>query len=267
MTVQAWLNGELIVDPEHALAITNRGLHYGDGVFETMRLLDGRIRFLDAHVERATEGCARLGIALSTDGLLQELSCLPRQPQPSIVKAVLVRSGAARGYRPASNSEAMRLIMLYPWAEASSTVQAQWCSTRWSRNPRLAGLKHLNRLEQVLAQQELRDGVDEGLMLDTEGEVVSATSGNVFIVRQGKLYTPDLRLCGVRGVMRKQVIGAARALGFSVEECSLWPADFDRAEEAFITNALRGIRPMVQLEGQRWPSGPIAQQLKRALSL
>ncbi|MET0984460.1 MAG: aminodeoxychorismate lyase [Steroidobacteraceae bacterium] len=267
MTVQAWLNGEPIVDPEHALALTNRGLHYGDGVFETMHLFDGQIRFLDAHVERATEGCARLGMALSTARLLQELTCLPLQTQPSIVKLVLVRSGAGRGYRPAPNSEAMRLVLLYPWTEASPTVRAQWCAARWSRNSQLAGLKHLNRLEQVLAQQELRDGVDEGLMLDTEGEVVSATSGNVFLVRQGKLCTPDLRLCGVNGVMRRQVLGAAKATGLSVEECALWPADFEHAEEAFITNALRGIRPIVQLDEQRWPIGPMAQQLRRTLTL
>ncbi|MET0660981.1 MAG: aminodeoxychorismate lyase [Steroidobacteraceae bacterium] len=267
MTVQAWLNGDLIADPEHALAITNRGLHYGDGVFETMHLLDGQIRFLDAHIERATEGCARLGIELSTARLLQELSRLPLQKQASIVKLVLVRSGAGRGYRPAPHGAAMRLILLYPWTEAGSTVRAQWCSTRWSRNPQLAGLKHLNRLEQVLAQRELRESVDEGLMLDTEGEVVSATSGNVFVVREGKLCTPDLRLCGVSGVMRRQVIGAARAIGHGVDECVLRPADIEGADEAFITNALRGIRPIVQLDAHRWQIGPIAHQLQRTLML
>lgn len=265
--LQAWLDGESIGAPEHALAVTNRGLHYGDGVFETMCLQAGQIRFLEAHLERAHAGCQRLGIDLARVELRRELERLPKTAQRAIVKLLLVRAGTGRGYRPAAGSRALRLMLLYPWTDVAPTVQVQWCTTRWSRNEQLAGLKHLNRLEQVLAQRELGDAVDEGLMLDTEDILVSATSGNIFLVHQGTLRTPDLRSCGVKGVMRAQVIAAVPALGMSVEECVLRRADVEQADELFITNALRGLRPIVQLGERRWQAAPVAERLRRALML
>ncbi|MET0988647.1 MAG: aminodeoxychorismate lyase [Steroidobacteraceae bacterium] len=265
MILHAWLDGERVLDSEHAVALTNRGLHYGDGLFETMLLRAGKIRFLQTHLQRAEEGCRRLHMAAPTSELLQDLRQLPDDPQPCIVKLLLVRSGTARGYRPALESRPLRLLLLYPWSEAPATLRVQWCSSRWSSNTQLAGLKHLNRLEQVLAQQELGATSDEGLMLDGAGELISATSGNVFLVTNGNLRTPDLRASGVRGVMRTEVIAAARTAGITVEECALWPNDVERADEVFVTNALRGLRPVVQLEQRRWSPGAIMETLQSSL--
>jgi 4-amino-4-deoxychorismate lyase len=129
-------------------------------------------------------------------------------------------------------------------------------------------MKHLNRLEQVLAQNEWRDGeFDEGLMMDTEGEVVCATAGNVFAVRDGSLITPDLRFCGVRGVMRTQVLKAAAQLQLGVSEEPLWPHDLESASEVFITNALRGIRSAGSLDTLQWSEPSIARRLAQALRL
>lgn len=268
MSLQVWLDGESVTDTEHALAVTNRGLHYGDGVFETMFLQQGTIRFRDAHLQRAEEGCHRLGIVPPTRAeLLDDLQRLPHSEQPAIVKLLLVRAGAGRGYRPVSGAGAMRLMLLYPWTTPPSALRVQWCTTRWSCNPQLAGLKHLNRLEQVLAQRELREGFDEGLMLDTSGELISATSGNVFVIADGRLRTPDLRACGVHGVMRAQVIAAARFIGMAVEECALWPRDIGSIDEAFITNALRGMQPIVQLDERPMSPASGIAQLSRVLNL
>jgi 4-amino-4-deoxychorismate lyase len=144
----------------------------------------------------------------------------------------------------------------------------RWCDLRLGRNARLAGIKHLNRLEQVLAQSEWREGeVDEGLMLDTEGEVVCATSANVFAVRDGLLVTPDLRFCGVQGVMRAQVIKAAAKLKLAVNEEPLWPHDLETASEMFITNAVRGIRSVASLDSLQWTETGVATRLANALSL
>jgi 4-amino-4-deoxychorismate lyase len=144
----------------------------------------------------------------------------------------------------------------------------RWCETHLGRNPGLAGIKHLNRLEQVLAQAEWRDpDIAEGLMLDTEGEVVAATSGNLFIVRDGILCTPDLRYCGIRGVMRGRVLGVARSIGLAVEEQPLRRNDIEAASELFITNAVRGIRPVTALENSTWPVGDVATQLATTLAL
>jgi 4-amino-4-deoxychorismate lyase len=127
-------------------------------------------------------------------------------------------------------------------------------------------MKHLNRLEQVLAQNEWQDlHIAEGLMLDTEGELVCGTSSNVFVVRNGALLTPDLRFSGVRGVMRAQVLRAARQLGWTSSEEPLWPHDLDDASEVFVTNAVRGIRSVAALEDRRWESTAVARQLRQVL--
>src|SRR5690606_19955947 len=161
------------------------------------------------------------------------------------------------------------LPILYPAPEHNPTrgLRLRWCRTRLGRNASLAGIKHLNRLEQVLAQAEWNDAATaEGLMLDTEGELVSATASNVFIVRDGVLLTPDLRFCGVRGVMREQVLRAASELGIAASEEPLWPSDVEAAEEVFLTNAVRGIRSVASLGTLEWERTRIADRLRGALS-
>jgi 4-amino-4-deoxychorismate lyase len=266
VTLRAWIDGKEIHDHDHALSIGSRGLHYGDGLFETMLLRAGRIRFLDAHLQRLREGCERLALELPSDAILHaELAHLPCDLTHAIVKLLVTRADRGRGYRPTSTATS-RFMMLYPWTEAPNTLSVQWCITRLGRNPQLAGLKHLNRLEQVLAQRELSTGFDEGLMLDSEGELISATAGNVFIVNNRTLRTPDLRACGVRGVMRSQVLAAAQARNIPALECALWPADIEGAEEIFITNAVRGVRPVLQVGTRRWNAGPLTGEFSRALA-
>ena len=132
----------------------------------------------------------------------------------------------------------------------------------------LAGMKHLNRLEQVLAQREWQDpAIDEGLMLDTEGELVCGTMSNVFIVSDGALVTPDLRFCGVRGIMRGEVLRVTHELGIQFSEAPLWPHDLEKADEIFITSALRGVRAVVSVDTLRRGVGPVTQQLAAAVNV
>jgi 4-amino-4-deoxychorismate lyase len=160
-------------------------------------------------------------------------------------------------------------VALHPFNPLpQGALRLRWCQIRLGRNALLAGIKHLNRLEQVLAQSEWREGeADEGLMLDTEGEVVCATSANVFAVRDSMLITPDLRFCGVQGVMRAQVIKAAPRLRLVVSEEPLWPHDLETASEVFITNAVRGIRSVAALDSLQWSETGVARRLAAALSL
>ena len=163
-----------------------------------------------------------------------------------------------------------RLVAVYdsPASRASDTVSLRWCEIRLGRNPRLAGIKHLNRLEQVLAQSEWREGeFDEGLMLDTEGELVCGTASNVFIVREGMLVTPDLRFCGVVGVMRAQVLRAARQEGLAADEGPLGRMTLRLRAEAFVTNAVHGIRSRFPSERSAGESGPVAGKLRSVLGL
>lgn len=270
MTLALLVNGVVPANASQAIAADDRGLQYGDGLFETALLSDGRVRFLDDHLERLFRGCARLGIQVPDRGaLLKEISQVSAVANRGVLKIIVSRGAAGRGYRPPVAATATRIVALHALRELPQhALKLRWCETRLGRNARLAGLKHLNRLEQVLAQREWQEGeFDEGLMMDTEGELVCATAGNVFAVRDGTLITPDLRFCGVQGVMRAQVIKAAAKLSIPVSEEPLWPHDVQAASEVFITNAVRGIRSATSLDSSQWSESAVAIRLSRALGL
>lgn len=269
MTLALLVNGVAPANASAAIAADDRGLQYGDGLFETALLIDGRVRFLDDHLERLFRGCQRLGIrAPDRQTLSDEITQVCAAANRGVLKIIVTRGAGGRGYRPPA-AAATRIVALHPLKETPQhALKLRWCETRLGRNARLAGIKHLNRLEQVLAQGEWREGeFDEGLMMDTEGELVCATAGNVFAVRDGALITPDLRFCGVQGVMRAQVIKVASKLGLAVSEEPLWPHDLEAASEIFITNAVRGIRSATSLDSLQWSDSTVATRLARALGL
>jgi 4-amino-4-deoxychorismate lyase len=270
MAIATLINGMTPTDPAHAIAAEDRGFQYGDGLFETALLKNGHVRFLDDHLSRLRDGCERLGIAApDVDVLRAEIGRVTGSVNDGVLKIVISRGAGGRGYRPAADLQPTRVVALYETPSDLSTrpISLRWCETRLGRNARLAGIKHLNRLEQVLAQAEWRDGFDEGLMLDTEGEVVCATASNVFIVRDQSLVTPDLRFSGVAGVMRAQVLRVAARLGLGMSEEPLWPHDIEAASEVFLTNAVRGIRPVATLGTLRWEKHPVTDKLRGVLKV
>ena len=262
------VNGVAVAAAAPAIAVADRGLNYGDGLFETMLLSEGRIRFLDAHLARLVLGCRRLSIAPpGADVLRHDITSVCASQREGVVKVVVTRGNGGRGYRPDPASMTTRIVSLHEVPETTTQIRARWCETRLSRNPALAGIKHLNRLEQVLAQQEWSDGsIAEGLMLDHEGELVCATAANVFVVQAGELRTPDLRYCGVRGIMREVVLRRATQLGISVHEEPLWPHHLESADEIFVTNAVRGVRSVVSLDGWTWREGSVTQAIRKAVT-
>lgn len=262
------IDGAVPQDSAHALDPADRGLNYGDGLFETMRLTQGRVRFWELHLERLRLGCERLGIECPSPATLQrDIEQLREAQSEGVIKLLITRGAGARGYRPSANGAPTRIATLHDLPSGTAAkIRLRWCDTRLSRNPSLAGIKHLNRLEQVLAQREWNDPtIEEGLMLDSEGELVSATAANVFIVRGGELATPDLRYCGVRGVMREAVLRTARRLGITAHEEPLWPEDLETASEVFVTNAVRGIRSAASLDAHTWATDEIARMISSAI--
>jgi 4-amino-4-deoxychorismate lyase len=266
MSLAMLINGQ----PSQEISANDRGFQYGDGLFETALLVNGRVRFIDDHCQRLFTGCARLGIAPPDRAtLLREIAQVTADADRGVLKIIVTRGTGGRGYRPTGATSSTRVVALHPFAQAPhGGLRLRWCDIRLGRNARLAGIKHLNRLEQVLAQSEWRDGeADDGLMLDTEGEVICATSANVFVVREGALITPDLRFSGVQGVMRAQVIKAAARLQLALSEEPVWPHDLETASEVFITNAVRGIRSVGSLDSLHWSETSVATRLATALSL
>src|SRR6185437_217430 len=257
------------------LSWLDRGLHFGDGVFETIACLRGRARFLALHLERLAHGCRTLGFSPPPAELLRhEVLRLAAVPERSIVKLIVTRGPATvRGYAVSGREQATRLAIRYPWPVEDPVLQQQGVSVRMAamrlgENPALAGLKHCNRLEQILARGEPEAaGAAEALMLSRSGNLVSGTMTNVFLVDGSppRLRTPAIDSCGVAGVMRSVVLREVARTGIPATECQLSPADLEAAAEVFLTNARVGIWPVSRIGARTLTPGPVTRQLQGLL--
>jgi 4-amino-4-deoxychorismate lyase len=258
-----------------SVAADDRGLSYGDGLFETIAVLAGRPQRLPAHFARLAHGAERLRIPLPPRALLEtELAAVCDGLETGVARVALTRGRGPRGYRPPAEAQPTRIVgadaLAGVLARAPRPLRAVLCATRLARNPQFAGLKHLNRLEQVMAAAELVDGRhDEGLMLSTDGRLIGATQGNLFLVRGARLCTPELRDCGVAGTMRAALIAIAEAAGIAVEVGDLRIEQLQGADAAFVCNAVRGPRPLAGVEGLvQWPRPhPLCDHLRSLLGL
>jgi 4-amino-4-deoxychorismate lyase len=241
----------------------DRGLAYGDGLFETIAVVDGRPRFLEWHFERLAGGARALGFpAPDFDLLRTEFTAVAGEPR-CVVKLILTRGAGARGYRPPRKPEPTRIVAGFAWPAAKDPAGAGarvgWCATRLGRNPALAGLKHLNRLEQVLARSEWDDeAMDEGLMLDELGQVIGGTQSNLFARLGSDWVTPRLDGCGVAGVMRRAYRHWLAAEGVPVAERVLPVGEVESASALVLTNALVGAWPVRTLAGRTLVADPAA---------
>jgi 4-amino-4-deoxychorismate lyase len=252
----------------------DRGLQFGEGLFETIACLGGVPRFLPLHLERLEFGCERLRITpLNLDETAAEVEELARSVERAIVKVIVTGGEAvARGYARSGNERATRITIRYPWphedaAQLHDGVMVRTLSMRLGENPRLAGLKHCNRLEQVLARAEMAAETDlgEGILFSSSGNLVSGTMSNVFLVREGSLLTPRIDQCGVAGVMRRVVLREARHVGIPTRECELRAENLQAADEVFLTNARIGILPVRTLDGRVLIPGPVTRHLQSVL--
>ena len=264
-----WLiNGQSVGE----VAVTDRGLQYGDGLFETVAIRNGAARFIDYHLERLSEGAQRLSLSLDAQSLLPEIAEIIAGRKHGVMKLMLTRGSGRRGYRPDPLARPTRIL-----GSAETTVSAtdfyqqgiklRYCNTPSSVNPVLAGMKTLNRLEQVLAQSEWEDkDVQEGLMSTANGELISGTMTNVFIVKAGELQTPDLSHAGIAGVMRRVVIEQANRINVPVRTCAIYRADLEEADEVFVTNSLIGLWPVKAIDNQLLKPGVITRSIMGALA-
>jgi len=237
-----WING---IAAEH-IDYRDRGLQYGDGLFETMRVRGGRIRLLEYHLERLFDGCRRMSIdAPPAPALRRELALRAKPHADAVLKLILTRGPGARGYRPSGRERCTRILSLSApprLAAAQSSQRVRICATPVGSNPALAGLKTLNRLESVLARSEWSDErIWEGLMRDTDGNLVCGTLSNLFVRRGAMLTTPVLDRCGIAGVMRRWVLEQAASLGLHPREGRVKVGRLDEATEIFMTNAVAGV--------------------------
>ncbi|PTQ89369.1 aminodeoxychorismate lyase [Agitococcus lubricus] len=268
MTLLAcWLNGQ----PIQCLSPLERGFAYGDGLFSTLRVEQAQVPLLDLHWQRLWIGCQRL--QLNTDDFAQWqqdfLQFVAQFPQ-AMAKIIVTRGEGGRGYLPDPQQKTHCYFYAYPLnlhPVANQTgIKTDVLQGRLGINPTLAGLKHVNRLEQVLLRQELAlTAYPEGIVLDYFGHVTEGVFSNMFIVRDGQLWTPRLELAGVAGIMREHLCQLAPQLGYAVTEATLGIDDIVNADEAFFCNSVYGIWPIRQIGQHSKADNPITQHLQQQL--
>lgn len=260
----SWVDGQ----PASQLPLTDRGLAYGDGLFETLRVSGGRIPLLTLHLQRLAAGAQRLAIGLDLARVEEELRTFAALLGQGVAKLIVTRGDGLRGYAPPAESRSRRILQAsalpqWPSQHAEQGVRLFACQTRLAEQPLLAGLKHLNRLEQVLARAEWQDpAFAEGLLCDTSGRIIEGVFSNLLLVRDGVLLLPDLQRCGVAGVMRAALLQAADEQGIAWRIADLSVEDLLRADEVLLCNSLYGVWPVQGYLQRDWPVGPLTRKLQ-----
>jgi len=253
--------------------IDDRGLQYGDGLFETCVLRHGQVELWERHRQRLFDGCRRLAIPEPESAqLAAELETLCTGHDAGLIKLIITRGSGGRGYLPPSPAHPRRLLQLYPpvtWPDEHyrQGVSLRLCRARLGHNRALAGIKHLNRLEQVLARAEWRDpDIAEGLLQGQDGQWIEGTMSNLFLVSAGCLLTPDLCHCGVAGIMRALVLELAADLGIPCRVQAIDSVTLAGADAVFVTNSVIGLWPVVVVGDHHYRIGELTRRLQTALA-
>ena len=264
--LECLVNGEIF----DQISVSDRGLQYGDGLFETLAMVQGQPRFWQSHMDRLAEACERLQFPVPAQSLLlREVHTVSAGQHNCVVKIMITRGTSGRGYAPAIPSATNRVVCSYAWPDDpgllnETGIRTRICDLRLALQPALAGMKHLNRLEQVTARAEWTDrSIHEGILLDREDYVVSAISSNIFLVSGDQLLTPRMDRCGVRGVMRANILKAFKS---RCEQRRITLDMLPEADEIFVCNAVRGIFPVFRIDHWEYETGPVTREIQQWLS-
>lgn len=252
--------------------IDDRAFQYGDGLFETIAIRNGEPRLWEFHLERLATGCERMRIAMpDSQNLRQQLDDAIAQceenPAYCTAKIIISCGVSARGYARASPTDARTYIGVFATLPVAvehyrDGVETRVCRTRLALFSVTAGLKTLNRLEQVLARSEsIVRPVFEGFTLDADDRLICGTMSNVFIVSNQSIITPTLHRCGVEGVMRRHAIETLRDNGTTVEIRDVDVSELYRSDEVFLTNSQFGILPVRRCEEKAWLRHPATRDV------
>ena len=249
------------------ISVADRGFQYGDGLFETIEVRQNTPIFLEKHLQRLNTDSQRLYLPKLYLNLIRaEVFQLCEKAGNAVLKIIVTRGAGGRGYRQPDEIQPTRVLSLHPFPDYPKNfytdgIVARICETRLGLNEALAGIKHLNRLEQILARAEWNDSaIHEGIMLDFDGWVIEGTMTNLFYAKNGQLITAPLNLCGIAGILR----------GWIFEQLPVMTEDFFvedlfAADEIFVCNSIMGICGVRQIENQVFKIGEITQKLQLAL--
>jgi 4-amino-4-deoxychorismate lyase len=274
----------------HSISIFDRGLAYGDGLFETIALVNGQIQLWHLHKQRLLTGLLSLKLVASNEeaeSLLSDVVTdvktgfdLFKQPN-GVLKITITRGVGGRGYAPPIHTKLSRIIAFTPWPNgrdylARDGVTVRMCKHRWSQNSALVGLKHLNRLDQVIARSEWSDpDIHEGIMLNQQAKVCSGAMSNLFVEFNGALLTPKLDNCGIHGTMAQFICSLAQDMQVEVIHTDITIEHMLEADGLFLTNSINGIWPVVKLHHSNhdgdaatlsWSISELTNRLQKTLS-
>lgn len=256
------INGQ----PQESLSALDRGLSYGDGLFETIRLVGAHAPLWERHMQRLLGGCERLRMpAPEPQQLWQEVLQVSQGLAHAVLRITLTRGSGERGYAPPAVARPTRIVAAFPMPAMPASlyqdgIRTRLCTTMLADQPLLAGIKHLNRLEQVLARAEWNDPlIAEGLVCDQRGHVISATAANLFAVIDGVTVTPSVDRCGVAGVARDALLDAFPAC--QVRDLPL--AECLQAAELFLSSSIRGILPVQAVGNTVYAPGPMTRAMQQ----
>lgn len=261
-----WVDGEAAT----ALPLPDRGLDFGDGLFETLLLQHGVPLFKQLHLERLAAGLDALSFPDCLPKVRAQLDACSAQLvscEWAALRLTVTRGAAPRGYAAPQNANPRIIIsaaeLKQDRSELPQPIKLGWAKLRWSSQPQLAGIKHLNRLEQVIAANQARDdGWDDVIVLDQQGHVCSLSAGNLFLLESGRLLTPALETCGIAGTRRRLVLEQlGPALGLKTEQTHITPQQLASADAIICCNSIRGLQPVSRLENQSWTDFSVCEAL------
>ncbi len=258
--------------PGNSINAEDRGLSYGDGVFRTLRMQAGLPVCWERQYAKLQHDCSALKISCPSALVLSsELQQLGKTLADGVAKIIITRGVSARGYAPSPQAEATRILSLgpspqFPAEYAKHGIRMHVCRLRLGHQALLAGIKHLNRLENVLASSEWQDrDIPEGLLSDISGYVISGTRSNLFMLRGNILYTPNLSRCGVAGVQRERVLDWAKQHGVTCKIADFRMEELVLADEIFLVNSVFGLWPVRELANYRRTEHPVSWKIQEWL--
>lgn len=267
---EVWVNGkqDCQIDP------LERGLAYGDGLFATMRFSGGEVLFLRAHLQRLTQGAKRLGFDwCASDPLIAQIKHLAMTHGDGCIKLLLGRGVGGRGYAAPTSGLITEVVSIHAipshysqWQIAGISLMSS--DVKLAHQPLLAGIKHLNRLEQVLIKsKQLASGFDDWLVMDQKHNVIESSMANLFLVDGNRVVTPSIALAGVAGVMREQVIYALIERGFDLHITDVSYQQLPQFEHGFITNSLFGLVDINRVDDLTFERSPFTDSIRDSLHL
>ena len=260
------INGEELSE----VSIFSRNFQFGDGLFETCIGRDGKILFWSKNFDRLNFGCEKLNINKISESIWlhdikRALNLFTKKH--FILKLILSRGNSLRGYGYKDDIEPTRVVIISEMqkSKVNKVFSLEYSKSGYHSNPKLAGIKHCNRLEQILARSSLSS--NEAIMLDEKENVISVTQGNIYFIFENTLLTPKLDRCGVIGSRRSLILELARSIKLDAMESDISMDQIQKADEVFISNSVIGIQPISSIEGNKLSLNPLTEKIQKAFYL